>query len=215
MRAFAEAYLEEATGRMLEVSLDAIERVGHRLLDVAVRGGQVLIAGNGGSASTATHFACDLAKTALGPEQGGRCVRFRAISLTDNAALVTAWANDVGYELIFSEQVKMLGRPGDVLCVISASGSSPSVVEAVCAARGLEIESIGLLGCDGGLLQPLTDDCVVVPSRDFGQIESAHLLVTHLLTAWLRDRLAEHEIRLRAAVVPGSSGHADSPDGGA
>jgi fructoselysine-6-P-deglycase FrlB-like protein len=83
----------------------------------------------------------------------------------------------------------MLGRPGDVLCVISASGNSPNVLEAVAVARAIGLQTVAFLGCDGGRLKDVVDDCVVVPCDDYGHIESAHLVLSHLLTQWLRERL--------------------------
>jgi D-sedoheptulose 7-phosphate isomerase len=189
MKSFVEGYLEAMVDQLRAVSPDAVDRIGRRLLETARSGGQVLVAGNGGSASTASHLACDLAKTVLGGSPELRTSRFRAISLADNVALLTAWANDVSYESVFAEQVKMLGRSGDVLCVISASGNSPNVVAAVTAARAIGLHTIAFLGCDGGLLSGAVDDCVVVPCDDYGHIESVHLVLGHLLTDWLRERL--------------------------
>lgn len=111
------------------------------------------------------------------------------MSLADNTALLTAWANDVSYDQVFAEQIKMLGRPGDVLCVISASGSSPNVVEATRTASAMGLHTVGLLGCDGGLLKDMVDDHVTVPCTDCGHVESVHLVLSHLLTHWLRDQL--------------------------
>lgn len=200
MKSFVDDYLRQMSDQLASIPDEALERAGKRLLDTAEAGAQILIAGNGGSASTASHFACDLAKTVLGAKPELRKTRFRALSLADNVALLTAWANDVSYESVFAEQVKMLGRPGDVLCVISASGSSPNVVEAVEAARSMDLHTIGFLGFDGGRLKDLVDDAVVVPCHDYGHVESAHLVLGHLLTQWLHDRLEEH-----SAQVAGSS----------
>ncbi len=193
MRSFVEDYVESLADQLRAVPPDAIDRIGRRLLETAEAGAQILIAGNGGSASTASHFACDLAKTVLGAKPELRKSRFRAVSLADNIALMTAWANDVSYEAVFAEQVKMLGRPGDVLIVISASGNSPNVVEAVEAACSLGLHTIGFLGFDGGRLSGLVDDCVVVPCDDYGHVESTHLVLGHLLAHWLRERLDEDD----------------------
>lgn len=189
MKAFVDEYLDSMAEQLHTLPADTLERVGRRLLETAEAGAQILIAGNGGSASTASHFACDLAKTVLGAKPELRTSRFRAVSLADNVAILTAWANDVSYEAVFAEQVRMLGRPGDVLCVISASGNSPNVVVAVEAARQLELHTIGFLGFDGGSLAELVDDAVIVPSDDYGHVESVHLVIGHLLTHWLRNEL--------------------------
>lgn len=199
MKNFVDDYLGQMRDQLASIPDEALERAGKRLLETAEAGAQILIAGNGGSASTASHFACDLGKTVLGAKPELRKTRFRALSLADNVALLTAWANDVSYESVFAEQVKMLGRPGDVLCVISASGSSANVVEAVEAARAMGLHTIGFLGFDGGRLKDLVDDAVVVPCDDYGHVESAHLVLGHLLTQWLHDRLEEHSARLSSS----------------
>jgi D-sedoheptulose 7-phosphate isomerase len=189
VKTFVDEYFESMAEQLRALPAETLDRIGRRLLETAEAGAQILIAGNGGSASTASHFACDLAKTVLGTKPELRTSRFRAVSLADNVALLTAWANDVSYEAVFAEQVKMLGRPGDVLCVISASGNSPNVVEAVEAASGLGLHTIGFLGFDGGALKELVDDAVVVPCDDYGHVESVHVVIGHLLTHWLRDEL--------------------------
>ena len=112
---------------------------------------QIFIVGNGGSGATASHMACDLAKTALGPKQMDNATRrFRVMSMTDNVPLITALANDFGYEHIFSEQLNLFARPADLLLVISGSGNSPNVVKAVELAKGMGLRTAGLLGFDGG-----------------------------------------------------------------
>jgi D-sedoheptulose 7-phosphate isomerase len=192
VKSFVEEYFQSLAAQLGTVPAETLERVGRRLLETAEAGSQILIAGNGGSASTASHLACDLAKTVLGTKPELRKSHFRVVSLADNVALLTAWANDVSYESVFAEQVKMLGRPGDVLCVISASGNSPNVVEAVRTARAIGLHTIGFLGFAGGQLGNLVDDAVIVPCDDYGHVESAHLVLGHLLTQWLHDRLEEH-----------------------
>lgn len=183
---FIELYLGEVGDHLDSISRPSIAQAGARLLRAYRDGSQVLVAGNGGSASTASHLACDLGKTVLGAEPHGRSARFRVVSLADNVALLTAWANDHGYEDVFAEQVKSLGRRGDVLVVVSVSGRSPNVLSALAAARARGLETIGLLGLDGGEARELCDDSIVVPSADFGHVESAHLVVCHLLTEWFK-----------------------------
>jgi D-sedoheptulose 7-phosphate isomerase len=201
MKSFIEEYMESMAEQLRAVSAEAVDRIGRRLLETAERGAQILLAGNGGSASTASHFACDLGKTVLGAKPELRASRFRALSLADNVALLTAWANDVSYEAVFAEQVKMLGRPADILLVISASGNSRNVVEAVGVARSIGMQTVAFLGCDGGRLRELVDDFVIVPCDDYGHVESAHMVLSHLLTHWLRDRLDEE------GLIHGSADH--------
>jgi D-sedoheptulose 7-phosphate isomerase len=188
---FVNSYLDEVTGHLRGISTAAIVRSGERLLRAYRDGAQVLVAGNGGSASTATHLACDLGKTVLGADPSARSSRFRVVSLADNVALLTAWANDLGYDAVFAEQVKTLGRAGDVLVVVSASGASPNIVAAVEAARERGLDTIGLLGFDGGPVKGMLDEHIIVRCDDYGHVESAHLVVGHLLTEWFKRHLAD------------------------
>lgn len=142
------------------------------------RGAMVYIAGNGGSATTASHMVTDLMFGRGLPEPG-----LRAIGLADNQAVITATANDVSYDEVFARQLRRLARPGDVLILISASGNSPNVVRAAEAAREIEVTVIGLTGFDGGRLAGLSDVSVHVPSPPdaYGPVEDVHLIVNHML----------------------------------
>jgi D-sedoheptulose 7-phosphate isomerase len=116
--------------------------------------------------------------------------RFRILSLNDNAAIVTALANDLGYENVFSEQLTNLIRAGDVLIVVSASGNSPNIIKAMRYARVQSAEVVALLGFDGGQAAGLADLAIVVPSRDYGVVEDVHLVINHILVEHFRTRLA-------------------------
>jgi D-sedoheptulose 7-phosphate isomerase len=157
---------------------------------------QVFVIGNGGSAATASHLACDLAKTVLGRSPNSQAKRFRVIALTDNVPLLTAWGNDGGYDQIFAEQLKALAQRDDLLIVISGSGSSPNVVEAVKVANRLGMRSIGLLGFDGGAVKPLLDRCVLAESDNYGYIEDVHMVLNHLITDHFTQELARTETDL-------------------
>jgi D-sedoheptulose 7-phosphate isomerase len=144
----------------------------------------VLLAGNGGSASTAEHMDLDLSKTIAriaGTGQG-----FRTIALTHGGAL-SAWANDAGVDEMFAGQVRDLARPGDVLVVFSAMGNSPNVVRAVEEGRAQGLRTIGFLGAGGGKLRSLVDVAVVVESSDYGVIEDAHLTLNHMVTEYFAE----------------------------
>jgi len=153
---------------------------------------QVFVVGNGGSAATASHMACDLGKTVLQSLSEVNQKRLKVLSLTDNVSLITAWANDVSYDLVFAEQLRTFARPGDLLIVISGSGKSPSVVEVVQAAREMGLTTVGLLGFDGGRVRTLVDRYIIVGSDHYGHVEDLHLLLNHLLTAYLRRALVGH-----------------------
>jgi D-sedoheptulose 7-phosphate isomerase len=117
--------------------------------------------------------------------------RFRISSLNDNAAIVTALANDLGYENVFAEQLMNLIRAGDVLIVVSASGNSPNVINAIRYARSQSAHVAGLLGFDGGEAATLADNAIVVPSTDYGVVEDVHLIINHMLVDYLRDNFVE------------------------
>ena len=160
------------------------------LIAVTFRTGRrILIAGNGGSAATASHMMCDLAKTTLGKGKSLSTKRLKAIALTDNVPAITAWGNDVSYDVIFAEQLRNLAEPGDLLIVISASGNSPNILAALEAARDLGVNTLGLLGFDGGRAKEMCDWSVVVPSptHNYGIVEDAHCTVMHWLTEQLKQ----------------------------
>jgi D-sedoheptulose 7-phosphate isomerase len=149
------------------------------------RDGTILVCGNGGSASTATHFACDLAKWTI--SEGRR--RLRALALTDNAALMTAWANDTAYERLFLEQLKTHYRPGDCLVLISGSGNSPSVLRAAEWANQQDAPTIGLVGFGGGKLAPIVRAAVVADSHFMPEVEDVHSAICHGMAVALGERI--------------------------
>jgi D-sedoheptulose 7-phosphate isomerase len=171
------------------IPVERVEAVGEILYGAYRHDKQVFIVGNGGSASTASHMACDLGKNTIGANRP----RFRVLSLNDNIPLVTALANDLGYDRVFSEQLVNLIRPGDVLLVISGSGNSANVVNALRYARDRGATTIALLGFDGGEALSLADEHVLVPDDDYGRVEDVHLILNHAITAYFRRRLDEEE----------------------
>jgi D-sedoheptulose 7-phosphate isomerase len=160
-----------------------VQRIVPLLLKARAAGRTVFFFGNGGSASTASHFVVDIGKGAARGD--GR--RVRCVGLSDNIPSMTAWANDADYSKIFSEQLRILAEPGDVAVAISGSGNSPNVLEAVRAARELGVSTIGLTGIGGGKLKDLVDVAVVVPTNSMQHTEDVHVTILHLLTAYLRD----------------------------
>jgi len=167
------------------VDLESLELAATMLLECQARGRVVFTAGNGGSAATASHFACDLAK---GTRHNGPPT-FRVVALTDSLPVLTAWANDNGYDRVFAEQLQSLARPGDLLVLISASGNSPNILAAAEAARALGVTSIGLTGRSGGSLAQMVDLAVRIPSDQIEVVEDAHLVVAHSLCVAARERL--------------------------
>ena len=176
------AHLQQVLGRL---PLNDVQRVVESLLAGHEAGAKIFIMGNGGSATTASHFACDLAKGTI----TSGVPRFRVIALTDNVPLLTAWANDMSYGDIFVEQLHGLLDAGDVVIAISGSGNSENVVRAVRMAKWRGAKTISLTGCGGGKLASLTDVSVVVPSSYMEQIEDVHLILEHLICTVLRQEL--------------------------
>lgn len=182
---FSLGYIETLCGVLDDLPLKDVARFLELLERVFVERRQVFIAGNGGSAATASHMANDLTKGIA--EVGGR--GFRAIAFSDNVPLITAIANDKNYGEIFADQLLALGQPGDVLIVISGSGNSANIVRAVKVAQGMNITTVGLLGMGGGQVAKMADVSVIVPSSDYGPVEDVHMVLDHLVTAYLRSWL--------------------------
>ena len=190
------SYLEELSATIDKLPLIAIDSLVQVLLQAYYDKRTIFLFGNGGSASLASHMSCDLGK-GIAPATGRR---LHAIALTDNVALITAWANDTKYESIFAEQLENLLQPGDLAFAISASGNSPNILAAVNFARQAGATTIGLTGFHGGKLKPLCDVCVIVPSDNMQIIEDLHLSICHSVFRALR-----HEIQ---AVNQASAGMA-------
>ncbi len=178
--------LERAAAAIAGLSSADIWRAADLLLEVAAAGGRIYLAGNGGSAATASHMANDLNKWASVP--GGP--KLRAFSLTDNVPLITAWGNDLDYAEIYAQQLERLLEAGDLLVAISTSGRSPNILRAIEVARRIGARTLALTGDHGGPLRHLADFCLCVPAPDIGIQESVHLLLDHAIAIAIRERLA-------------------------
>jgi D-sedoheptulose 7-phosphate isomerase len=180
--AFAEAYIKYLQSVLSGIDVSEIERFIEILLDARKREATVFFVGNGGSAATASHFANDLA---LGTNEYKK--PFRAISLTDNVPVITALGNDFGYDEIFVRQLRILGRPGDVLVGISASGNSPNLIEAFDYANLSGIKTVAITAFDGGKIRVMAADGIHVPTepKEYGPAEDAHMVLDHLVGAYL------------------------------
>jgi D-sedoheptulose 7-phosphate isomerase len=181
---FAREYFAGLKAVMDRVDLGQVAAFIAELESAYEKDRQIFIIGNGGSAGTASHMACDLAKTVLGrkPDRGTR--RFRVMSLTDNVPMITALGNDLGYEHVFTEQLVLFARTGDLLVVITGSGNSPNIVNAVKLAREMGLRTTGLLGFDGGEVLPLIDTPLLIPDFNYGFVEDLHMALDHLATAY-------------------------------
>ena len=179
----AAGWLEAAAQAIREIDAEAVEQAAALLVETRRLDGTIFVAGNGGSAGTASHLALDLQKA--GRALGGRGTR--AISLADNVGLVTAWGNDTAFDRVFAEQLEVLGRPGDALIIVSVSGSSPNLMTLLATAGNIGIRTVGLLGRNGGKARDLVDVAILVPSDDYGWVESAHVVLHHALTYAVRE----------------------------
>ncbi|HUK82544.1 MAG TPA: SIS domain-containing protein [Verrucomicrobiae bacterium] len=188
---FAKSYLTELKAVLDRLPLADLDRVVQTIEAAHAAGRQIFIIGNGGSAATASHMMNDLGKGTLGHKGDAQWKRFRVIALTDNVSLMTAWANDTDYERIFSEPLKNLAQRGDLLVAISASGNSPNVIAAVEAAKEIGLQVIGLTGFGGGKLAKMADVSFVVPSDGYGPVEDVHMILDHIITGFLYEKLKQ------------------------
>lgn len=180
--AFASAYFDYLQSVLKRVDTMEVGCFIQTLLDARERGVTVFFIGNGGSAATASHFANDLA---IGTNHYDR--PFRAISLTDNVPSITAISNDFGYEEIFVRQLRILGKKGDVLVGISASGNSPNLIKAFDYALSAGIRTVAITAFDGGKMKTLADEGIHVPTgpKEYGPAEDVHMVLDHLVGAYL------------------------------
>lgn len=179
-------YIDGLKTCLEEISGQDIEGIADIIFDAYKKGKQIFIMGNGGSASTASHFARDLK---IGTAIEGK-PRVRATSLTDNMALITALANDMDYGSIFYEQLVGQLNEGDVVIGLSASGNSPNVLKAIEFARSNGAVTIGFVGFGGGKLKELARKCIVLSSRDYNQVEDTHLSLAHIISYMIKEKLA-------------------------
>ena len=166
-------------------AVETIARAGDVLVEVLRAGGQVLAFGNGGSAADAQHFVAELVGRFERQRRG-----FPAVALTTDPSIVTAVANDDGFETVFARQVEALGRAGDLAVGITTSGNSPNVVRGLEAAKARGLRTIALTGHDGGAAGRLAEVHVNVPEAVTARVQEAHMTVLHLLCAFV-DREVE------------------------
>jgi D-sedoheptulose 7-phosphate isomerase len=166
------------------IDLDKVDEIIGVLARARDEGRQIFVCGNGGSACTANHFVCDMVKGA----SYGRDKRFRITALSEQIPTLTAYANDVGYEVVFAEQLKNFAREGDVLIALSGSGNSPNVLRAVEYANSIGCLTIGLSGRDGGKLAPLAQLSVHIQEDHMGRIEDAHMAICHMIGYHFMDK---------------------------
>lgn len=180
-----ENYFDDLSKVINELCIKEINVVIEKLIEVYNRGGSIYIFGNGGSASTASHFVNDFNK--------GLCrelpKKFRLYCLNDNISSVLAIANDISFEDIYKEQLKNFLKPEDLVIAISGSGNSNNIVTAIKYANSLGVETIGLVGYDGGIIKKIAKYYIHVPVKDMQKVEDIHLILNHLITSSLQQYL--------------------------
>jgi D-sedoheptulose 7-phosphate isomerase len=175
--AWISDYLKRQREVLSSLPVAAVGQLIDRLRHLADSGGTIFLAGNGGNAASAAHFATDLGKGASDVAP----TRFRVVCLADNMAWLTALANDYDFTEVFVRQLMNFARPGDLLLVSSVSGSSPNLVKAVEWARTHGLTTVALVGARQGRLAELVDDVLVVPDTHYGRVEDAQMTIFHLL----------------------------------
>ena len=187
-KGFSNNYLEYLTELISQLNREAIGDFADLLLQSRDSGATTFFLGNGGSASTATHFVNDVS---LGSRQFKK--PFRAISLCDNQAVITAIANDDGYENIFSQQLQTLSRPGDTIVCISASGNSKNLIKAIEYAKENNLYVVGLTAFDGGYLKENCDLNIHVPTKigEYGPAEDLHMVICGLVGSYFREKFLD------------------------
>lgn len=181
-------YLEMQARLLDQLNTDSVEQVIARLERAREEGRHIFLFGNGGSAATASHFACDLGKGTVQPNRP----RLKVLSLADCLPMLTAYANDSGFDKIFAEPLITFARPGDIAIAFTASGNSPNVVRAVEVAEQHGLVTVGFTGFDGGKIKNRVAINVHVPVNSLPQVEDIHLAMTHAICEMLKLRHDPH-----------------------
>jgi len=187
---FAGKYLSELVDLINSIDLDEIENFINELEEAYKNDKNIFVMGNGGSASTASHFACDINKgVSLKLNK-----RFKVISLNDNIPIMLAYANDISYDSIFEEQLKNYIKKDDLVVGISGSGNSKNVLMAIEYANAIGARTFGITGYDGGKLKKIAEKSIVIRSNDMQKIEDCHMILVHLTMQYLSDKLSNNSI---------------------
>lgn len=176
----------EVKNKILECPemLDKLSFVVSKVKECFRKGNKVLVAGNGGSAADAQHFVTEFVGRYKKERKG-----LPAIALTTDTSILTAWSNDYSFDTVFSRQIEALGKPGDIFFGISTSGNSKNIIEGVKKAKELDINTICLLGKDGGTLKNLADISIIVPSDNTPRVQEAHIMLIHIICEEVEKQL--------------------------
>jgi D-sedoheptulose 7-phosphate isomerase len=180
---YGEDYIRRLHDELSRVDFRAVDGIVHAFLRAREKGRRIFVLGNGGSAATASHFVNDLNKLA----SPGLANRFKAIALTDNVPLITAWANDLDFAECFCQQLENLLEPEDLVVGLSCKGHSKNIVRSFQLARQRGATTIGFVGFDGGTLKDLADHLLWLPENHYGRVEDAHHILCHIISYFVRD----------------------------
>jgi D-sedoheptulose 7-phosphate isomerase len=180
---FTEQYKSALVDAIHEIDTSRVDTAIQRFREARAQSKAIFVCGNGGSASTASHLACDIVKGASYMQQQ----RFRIMALTDSLPTITAYSNDVSYECVFAEQLRNFAQPDDLVVCISGSGNSSNVLRAAEYASSVGCRTIGLTGRDGGKLGPMVDLNIRIATPHMGRIEDGHMIVCHMIAYHLME----------------------------
>jgi D-sedoheptulose 7-phosphate isomerase len=183
MENYVKDYIDKLQQGLRKISPQHIAQLVDALEEARIQQKMIFIIGNGGSAATASHMANDLQKLA----SKGKVPAFRAIALTDNVPLMTAWANDEDYTAIFVRQLEALASQGDILIAITGSGNSPNIVRSMKWAQDNQLKTIALLGFNGGKAGQIADHVLLFAENHYGRVEDAHMILEHMIANYLAD----------------------------
>jgi D-sedoheptulose 7-phosphate isomerase len=189
MLKFIDEFMDDVCIHLKNAPADEIARAAHILQSVYERDGKIYIFGNGGSLAIATHWVSDFNKTVYSHNLEAHTRRFQAIRLPSTEEEMSAWANDVGFDMVFAGPLQNYLQEADCIIAISSSGKSPNIIKAVELAKSRHVPVIGLSGFDGGRLNELADAKIVIKTEpgNYTVVESVHHAILHLLTKYFQD----------------------------
>lgn len=189
MENYISTFAQEVANQMLNLPKEEIAKAVHIIQSVYERDGRIYVFGNGGSMAMATHWVSDFNKTVFSHNLDAEVKRFQAIRLPSTEAEITAWANDVGFDMVFAGPLKNYIQETDCLIAISSSGNSPNIIKAVELAKEYHVPVIGISGFSGGKLNDLADAKIVVKTKAgaYTVVESVHNAILHLFTSYFQD----------------------------
>jgi D-sedoheptulose 7-phosphate isomerase len=189
MEEYIQQYSEKAIALLQNLPTVEIAKAMNILQAAYERDGRIYVIGNGGSLALATHWVADFNKTVFSHNLDAQQRRFQCIRLPTTEEELTAWANDIGYEMVFAGPLKNYIQETDVLIAISSSGNSESIIRAVDLARSYQVPVIGISGFDGGRLNPISDAKILVatPKGEYELVEGIHAVILHLFTKYFKD----------------------------